>query len=424
MNWIITIFHTFLLLLAIWGGYWWFVFFLSPFFLLSLFLWFNSTYQSLSSLFWFFQRKSGNYEKAQIIHAVSTPQSIYVLILLWWYLLLVSGYHSWIDPTMRVYVLSILFSGYIAFIGYCFSVFLHFSFRKEIDRILLNVTYVTIMISFILSFILIALSFFQNIFSVSFIAWFLCIALFLASINIYHRFFWLIQEQWMIFLIFIATLLFSIFVLSHFGIHFFFGVQFVSLIFWLLSLFLFPIIHRIVRLSSTFFEIGYYSITLSIFFWLSVVIFSPELFIHSSLLLLISLFCGWFLYIRFHVSQVFFTYIFTTYLYLFLFIFHFGLAGSGFYFFFAFISFALISLIPWIFPFTLRVQEQLFLIITSFLSFFWGFLFSAIFFTGFSLFGIAFTLILSWLLLALAYGRIKILFPHYDFTSSSFFSRR
>ena len=424
MNWIISLFHVFLLLLAVWGGYWWFVFFLIPFFLISLFLWFNSTYRSLSSLFWFFQRKTGNYEKAQIIHTVSTPQSVYILILLGWYLLLVSGYHSWIDPTMQVYVLSILFSGYIAFIGYCFSAFLDFSFGKEADRILLNVTYVATMVSFVLSLVLIILSFSQNSFSLFFITWFLCGALSLTWINIYHRFFAITQEQWIVFMSFSITLLFSIFVLFQFGIHLFFGAQFLSLIFGVVSLFLFPSLHRISRLSSTFFEIGYYSVTLSILFWLSVLVFSPELFVHSSLLLIVSLFCGWFLYVRFHVAQVFFTYILANYLFILLFLFHFGIAGIGLYFFFAFSSFSLISLVPWFFPFVLRIQEQLFLIITSLLSFFWWFLFSALFLTWFNLFGIASTLILSWLLLALVYGRIKVLFPHYDFSSSSFFHRR
>lgn len=423
MNWIISLFHVFLLVLALWWGYWWFMFFIIPFFLLSLFLWFSSTYQSLSWLFHFFQKKTSNNTKAQIIHSISTPQSVYILLLLGWYLLLVSGYHSWIDPTLRVYVLSILVSGYVAFIGYCFSFFLEFSFGEQIDRIFLNVTYVANLVSLVLSILLITLSFFQNSFSLFFIAWFLWGTLCLICANVYHHFFRLIQEQWLIFFSFVVALLFGIFAFSWFGIHFFFGVQFLSLIFGLISLFYFPSLRRITRLSSTFFEIGYYSVTISIFLWLGILIFSPELFIHSSLLLLISFFCGWFLYIRFHVSQVFFTYILTNYFFLLLFLFHFNISEFWIYFFFAFSSFVLIFFIPQFFPFALRLQEQLFLIIMSLVLFFWWFLFSAIFLTGFSLFGVASTLILSWLLLALVYGKIKLLFPHYDFSSPSFLHR-
>ncbi len=424
MNWIISLFHVFLLFLALWWGYWWFALFITPFFLFSLFLWFSSTYQSLSWLFGFFLKKTSNNEKAQIIHSISTPQSVYILLLFGWYLLLVSGYHNWIDPTLQVYVLSILVSGYIAFIWYCFSFFLEFSFGDKIDRILLNVTYVTSMVSLWLSILLVVLSFSQNSFSILFIAWFLCGVLCLICSNIYHRFFHLIQEQWMIFFSFIVILLFGVFTLFQFGIHFFFGAQFLSLILGLVSLFFFSSLSRIARLSSTFFEIGYYGVTISIFLWLTVLIFSPELFIHSSLLLLVSFFCGWFLYIRFHVSQVFFTYILTNYFFLLIFLFHFSVSGAWIYFFFAFSSFVLVFFIPQFFPFVLRVQEQLFLVIMSLVLFFWWFLFSAIFLTGFSLFGIASTLILSWLLLALVYGKIKLLFPHYDFSSPSFFRRR
>lgn len=424
MNWIIFLFHVFLLFLALWWGYWWFALFITPFFLFSIFLWVSSIYWSLSWLFGFFLKKTSNNEKAQLIHRISTPQSVYILLLLGWYLLLVSGYHNWIDPTIQVYVLSILVLGYITFIGYCFSFFFEFSFGDKIDHILLNVTYVTSMVSLGLSILLIVLSFSQNSFSLFFIAWFLCWVLCLICVNIYHYFFRLIQEQWMIFFSFIVALLFGVFTLSRFGIHFFFGVQFLSLILGLFSLFFFPSLSRIARLSSTFFEIGYYSVTISILLWMSVLIFSPELFIHSSLLLLVWFFCGWFLYVRFHISQLFFTYILASYFFLFLFLFHFSMWGAWIYFFFAFSSFVLIFFIPQLFPFVLRVQEQLFLVIMSLVLFFWWFLFSAIFFTGFSLFGIAFTLILSWLLLALVYGKIKLLFPHYDFSSSSFFRRR
>ena len=133
MNWIISLFHVFLLFLDLWGGYWWFALFITPFFLFSLFLWFSSTYQSLSWLFGFFLKKTSNNEKAQIIHSISTPQSVYILLLFGWYLLLVSGYHNWIDPTLQVYVLSILVSGYIAFIWYCFSFFLEFHFLKIVS---------------------------------------------------------------------------------------------------------------------------------------------------------------------------------------------------------------------------------------------------------------------------------------------------
>ena len=424
MNWIIFLFHVFLLFLALWWGYWWFALFITPFFLFSIFLWVSSIYWSLSWLFGFFLKKTSNNEKAQLIHRISTPQSVYILLLLGWYLLLVSGYHNWIDPTIQVYVLSILVLGYITFIGYCFSFFFEFSFGDKIDHILLNVTYVTSMVSLGLSILLIVLSFSQNSFSLFFITWFLCWVLCLICVNIYHYFFRLIQEQWMIFFSFIVALLFGVFTLSRFGIHFFFGVQFLSLILGLFSLFFFPSLSRIARLSSTFFEIGYYSVTISILLWMSVLIFSPELFIHSSLLLLVWFFCGWFLYVRFHISQLFFTYILASYFFLFLFLFHFSMSGAWIYFFFAFSSFVLIFFIPQLFPFVLRVQEQLFLVIMSLVLFFWWFLFSAIFFTGFSLFGIAFTLILSWLLLALVYGKIKLLFPHYDFSSSSFFRRR
>ena len=134
----------------------------------------------------------------------------------------------------------------------------------------------------------------------------------------------------------------------------------------------------------------------NVFLWLTVLIFSPELFIHSSLLLLISFFCGWFLYIRFHVSQVFFTYILTNYFFLLIFLFHFSVSGAWIYFFFAFSSFVLVFFIPQFFPFVLRVQEQLFLVIMSLVLFFWWFLFSAIFLTGFSLFGVASTLPDTW----------------------------
>lgn len=423
MNWIISLFHVFLLVLAFWWGYWWFLFFLIPFFCISLFLWFHSTYCSLWWLLQFFQKSRGNYEKVQIIHNISTPQSIYILILLGWYLLLVSGYHSWIDPTLQVYVLSILFSGYIASIGYYFSTFLEFSFGEKIDHILLNVAYVANMVSLFLLFVIIALSFFQNSFSLLFITGFLFWVLCLTTIGIYYRFFRLLREQWLIFFHFIALFLLGLFSLHLFGIRFLFGAQFLSLIFGMISLFFFPSLRWISRLSSTFFEIGYYSVTLSLLFWLSVFLLSPDLFVHSSLLLLLSFFCGWFLYIRFHVSQVFFTYITGSILFLLIFLLHFNISGAGFYFFFTFLSFALISFTPSFFPFLLRSQEHLFLIITSLILFFWWFLFSAIFLTWFSLFGIASTLILSWLLLALVYGKIKTLFPHYDFSSSSFFHR-
>ena len=92
------------------------------------------------------------------------------------------------------------------FIGvwYCFSFFLEFSFGDKIDRILLNVTYVTSMVSLWLSILLVVLSFSQNSFSLLFIAWFLCGVLCLICSNIYHHFFHLIQEQWMIFFSFIV----------------------------------------------------------------------------------------------------------------------------------------------------------------------------------------------------------------------------
>jgi hypothetical protein len=69
----------------------------------------------------------------------------------------------------------------------------------------------------------------------------------------------------MIFFSFIVILLFGVFTLFQFGIHFFFGAQFLSLILGLVSLFFFSSLSRIARLSSTFFEIGYYGVTISIF---------------------------------------------------------------------------------------------------------------------------------------------------------------
>lgn len=101
----------------------------------------------------------------------------------------------------------------------------------------------------------------------------------------------------------IVILLFG-YLLFQFGIHFSFGAQF-SL--WFLVSFLsFSSLSRIARLSSTFFEIGYYGVTISIFvIWLY--LFFSRTFIHSSLLLLVSFFCGWFLYIRFHVSSRYFS---------------------------------------------------------------------------------------------------------------------
>lgn len=215
----------------------------NTFFLFSLFLWFSSTYQSLSWLFGFFLKKTSNNEKAQIIHSISTPQSVYILLLFGWYLLLVSGYHNWINPTLQIYVLSILVSGYIAFIWYCFSFFLEFSFGDKIDRILLNVTYVTSMVSLWLSILLVVLSFSQNSFSILFIAWFLCGVLCLICSNIYHRFFTLFRNNELIFFSFIVILLFGVFTLFQFGIHFSLVHNF-SLWFLALSLFSFSLLSR------------------------------------------------------------------------------------------------------------------------------------------------------------------------------------